>query len=459
MSFVSIRFFCFFALFLGLYKLLEGQPVWQKRLLLAGNYCFYAAFGINCALLLLAVSVFTWKLGCLLTDSRNRRTLFFGMAGNVLVLAFFKYRAAVSALLYAAKSPASQYVLPVGLSFYTFEAISYLVDTYRGKLNRSFSLEDALLYLSFFPIVISGPIMKARDFLPQIEGEHRVTSAGFQIGLQRFAFGAFEKVALADRLGAAVDAVYAAPGAYSGVSLLWNSLSYTLQLFFDFAGYTNMAIGIAVILGYSVLDNFNLPYLARSPSDFWRRWHISLSSWITEYVYIPLGGSRKGRLRTYGNILLAMLLSGIWHGSTLNFLVWGLCHGIAQVLSRAGAEHRKERGKPPAPKLIAIPLTFLLINFLWIPFRTADLSVTLLVLKRILTNAPGVLYLYSYTFFFLAAVAAVEGYALVKTDGSMPLHALDLKTFRGKLVIILLILLTFMLAYFGDSAFIYGSMF
>ena len=345
--------------------------------------------------------------------------------------------------------------MPIGISFYIFEAISYLADSYTGKLENKHNLMDVLLFLGFFPILISGPIMKSHEFLPQIRHEHAITRANLEIGIQRFALGAFMKAAMADRLSVAVNAVYASPSAYSGMSLLWNTLTYTLQLYFDFAGYSNMAIGIATILGFEIKENFNLPYLASSPSDFWKRWHISLSSWITEYIYIPLGGNRKGRARTCANIMIAMLLSGIWHGSTLNFLVWGAGHGLAQVIEKAASFGKGSKSF----KALRIVLTFLLVNFLWVPFRTADLGMTAMVFKRIFTNQPGITYFYTYTLVWLIVLVIVEIYALVKNGGNNPIKPVDLSTFKGKLVLVMLVLLTGMFAYFGNSAFIYGAMF
>ncbi|SCY11189.1 D-alanyl-lipoteichoic acid acyltransferase DltB, MBOAT superfamily [Lachnospiraceae bacterium XBB2008] len=508
MTFLSIKFLVFILVFLIAYKLTEKRMLAQNALIVLGSYVFYALIDWRFSAVLLAVSVFTWLIGGRIHDRSSggkggsddadtvgasgdgkgdsdgidatdapgggKRLLVFGVSVNLLVLCFFKY-------IGMFKLPGGlAVIMPIGISFYIFEAISYLADSYTGKLKDKHNLMDVLLFLGFFPILISGPIMKAHEFLPQIRREHVITRENLEIGIQRFALGAFMKAAMADRLSVAVNAVYASPSAYSGMSLLWNTLTYTLQLYFDFAGYSNMAIGIATILGFEIKENFNLPYLASSPSDFWKRWHISLSSWITEYIYIPLGGNRKGRARTLANIMIAMLLSGIWHGSTLNFLVWGAGHGLAQVIEKAAsfvklrkvsgvevaemtavdiASDVKKHKVNTAVNALKVVLTFLVVNFLWVPFRTADLGMTVTVFKRIFTNQPGITYFYVYTLAWLIVLVAVEICALLKNEGNNPIKPMDLSTFKGKFVLIILVLLTGMFAYFGNSAFIYGAMF
>ena len=447
MSFISIKFFIFITIFLLLYKLFEKNSTYQKSIIILGSYIFYCMFKPYYAVILLIVSVFNWAVSRILFANKKRPLLIGGIIVNVTLLASFKYIAPLSI------------IMPIGLSFYIFEAISLLVDAYKGKLDKSYSLTDILLYLSFFPILVSGPIMKAHEFLPQLKEKHSISLSSFEYGIQRFLLGAFEKVVIADRLSVAVDAVYSSPAAYSGISLLWNSITYTLQLFFDFAGYTNMAIAIATIIGFNVKENFNLPYIASSPSDFWKRWHISLSSWITEYIYIPLGGNRKGVAKTLFNIMIAMTISGLWHGSTLNFLVWGLFHGLIQVIQKMAKELFPNKKKSSFAIFIDIILTFATVNFLWIPFRTDNLSMTILVLKRIFTNAVGLTYIYSYTLIFGIVLVAVEIYAILRNNGNNPIHPVNLRTFKGKLVFATLFILTLMLAYFGNGAFIYGAKF
>lgn len=455
MTFISIKFAIFIVFFLLIYKLLENRIRWQNALMITGNYIFYSLIDLRFSFVLVCVTLFTWTVADNMKKGRKQVLLWCGIAVNILTLLFFKYAGFLGRI-----SDVYGIIMPIGMSFYIFEAISYLVDTYNGKI-KDVAVYDALLYLSFFPLIMSGPIVKARDFLPQIHKRRVITVDSFENGVQRFLFGVFEKIVVADRLAVSVDAVYSAPSAYSGISLLWNSLSYTLQLFFDFAGYTNMAIGIATILGFRINENFNLPYIARSPSEFWKRWHISLSSWIAEYVYIPLGGSRKGTIRTYINIMIAMLISGIWHGSTLNFVIWGGCHGVAQVVEKIikGKNTEKRCDNVTISEIAGMVFTFIVVDLLWIPFRTDDLNMTVIVLKRIFTNAKGLTYLYSYTFIFAIGLIGVEVWSISNNNWNSPLKPLNLRTFKGKFVFVTLIFVIMMFAYFGNGAFIYGAMF
>ena len=453
MTFVSIQFFIFIIVFLAIYKVFEHNLSLQNIVIIIGNYVFYCLIDIRFSIVLFIVSLFSSVIANKIEKKKSKQILIFGILGNISVLIFFKYIG-----FWGTLATRFGIVMPIGLSFYVFEAISYISDTYNGKIKEHTSVWDVILYLSFFPIVISGPIVKARDFLPQIHKKRCITLANFENGMQWFFWGMLEKVVIADRLAVAVDAVYSVPSAYSGISLLWNSLSYSLQLFFDFAGYSNMAIGIALILGFHVKENFNLPYIARSPSDFWKRWHISLSSWFTEYVYIPLGGNRSGKCRTLINIMITMIISGIWHGSTLNFVFWGACHGIAQVIQKIFKDVKKKSCLTNKFLTgLGMTITFTVVNFLWIPFRTDNLSTTILVFKRILTNANGLTYIYSYTLLFLIALVTVECYALVKNKGNNPIRPVNLRTFSGKLIFLTEILVMVMFAYFGNSAFIYGA--
>ena len=321
------------------------------------------------------------------------------------------------------------------------------------------SLTDSLVYIGFFPQIVSGPIVKAKDFIPQLDNRRDLTKDRLSYGIQLFALGAFLKLVMADRLAVSVDSVYSAPLAYSGLSLFFASVGYSLQLLFDFAGYSNMAIGIAWLLGYDLGKNFNLPYLASGPSDFWRRWHISLSTWLRDYVYIPLGGSRRGRLRTYRNIFLTMLISGLWHGSTVNFLIWGAFHGLWQVIHRAVKNYGHSSLILPLrlKRCISIILTFLAVNFLWIPFRAATLSDTWTIFSRIVTLKPGISYYYVYTFIFGGILIAVSCIAALRNNDNDPLKPLPLDRMYGRVIFCCLIIAIAMFAYFGNGAFIYAK--
>lgn len=454
MIFVSLKFLIFFSCFLGLYKITDKNNDIQKKLVVTANYIFYSLIDIRFCVVLFAVSVFTWIISNRLYVKKSRFFLWVGVVVNVSILFFFKYIGAFSR-----GGTFFNVAMPIGISFYIFEAISYIVDSYKGLLDEKYDIWDVLLYVGFFPTLISGPIMKARDYLPQTRFKHTITKENFEAGIQRFTLGVFEKMVMADRLAVAVDAVYSAPSAYSGMSLLWNSITYSLQLYFDFAGYTHMAIGIANIMGFEIIENFNLPYLAGSPADFWKRWHVSLSSWIMEYIYIPLGGNRKGAFRTYCNIMIAMIISGVWHGSTLNFILWGVGHGICQVAQRLFRNIIKPITMHKIGRIVSVFITFLIVNFLWVPFRTDDLQMTMTVFDRIFHNAKGIQYYYVYTLIFAILLIGVEIYSVTKTAGNYPIKPVNLQTFKGKFIYITMVLLILMFAYFGNTAFIYGASF
>ena len=416
----------------------------MKALLLIFDLLFYTFMmrgqdrwyiGVACLLIL---PVYTFFVSRALWRSPRKALLALGIAGNAGVLMIFKYLGGFTGL-----------AMPLGMSFYVFHMISLLADSYNKNLEREPGLVDTMIYGSFFVTVVSGPIIKARDFMKSLSSPRRPDAAAISMGVQRIAVGLMKKLVIADRLGVAVNAVYDAPMAYSGLSLLFASFAYSLQIYFDFGGYSDIAIGVGRILGFDIPENFNLPYLASGPSDFWSRWHISLSSWLREYIYIPLGGSRKGKARTCINIMITMLVSGIWHGSTWNFLLWGGLHGLWQVAHRLFIKERR------ISSLISVPVTFLLADLLWIPFRAKDLHDTWIIWSRIFTMAGGITYIYSYTLIFGAILIAVELFSKRRLGGQAPVLSADLGTFRGKIVFIMVICITVFFAYFGNSAFIY----
>ncbi len=452
MQFLSLQFLVLMISVLILLAVCRDKRA-ERLILLAASYIFYAGFSISMLILLLILSLFTYAGGVFVFKSRTAgrpdtaRHIMSGVIGiQIAVLAFFKFSGLFS--------------LPVGLSFYMLQAISLVADLYLGRLTACPSLPDALLYIGFFPQIVSGPVVKAKDFIPQLNSRQRLNRERLSYGLQMFLLGAFMKLVVADRLAVCVDKVYAAPTAYSGGSLFVTSVGYSLQLLFDFAGYSNMAIGAAWLLGFDLLKNFNLPYLAISPTDFWRRWHISLSSWMRDYVYIPLGGSRKGRNRTYINIFLTMIVSGLWHGSTVNFLVWGAVHGLGQVIYRSAAARNSAAGRGhimPAPA--ARILTFLFVNFLWIPFRAGTLREAWIIISRIITCRAGISYYYVYIFVFGAVLFLVQTIAIHRNNADNPVKPLPLDRFYGKVILCILVIATLMFAYFGNGAFIYSLQF
>lgn len=281
--------------------------------------------------------------------------------------------------------PGLNWAIPVGISFFTFQAVGYMLDVYHGRVKAEKNLLDYLLFVSFFPQVMSGPISKADELLPQIKTPRRFDYEQGKQGLKYLLWGMFIKLVIADRLGLFVDTVYANYIHYSGSTCLVASIFYTLQIYCDFAGYSLMAIGVARALGFNLINNFRRPYFAVSITDFWKRWHISLTRWLTQQVYIPLGGSRCSKARTYWNIFVTFLVSGIWHGANWTFIVWGVMHGIFQIVEKA-LGWQKYEGKNWAVKAVRIGVTFLLVNFAWIFFRMPDIGSAFCMIGQMFTN-------------------------------------------------------------------------
>ena len=417
-------------------------------ILLAANIIFYAVLDFRALPILIACALITYWGGRILhrngrqgnTASSKYLCVAF-VAILVCTLCFFKY--------------SKIFPLPIGMSFYMLMAISFLVDCKRGEFAEFPSLLESVVYISFFPTVISGPIVKAKDFIPQLKVHKHIDKERLTNSLWLMATGAFMKLVMADRLAVCVDKVYATPLVFSGLTLFTASVAYTLQLLFDFAGYSKMAIGVAGLCGVDISPNFNLPYIASNPSQFWRRWHISLSQWLTDYVYIPLGGSRCGNIRTYLNIMIVMIVSGLWHGSTISFLVWGILHGLGQVVWRIFRSNRKDANI--AIRILSVCVNFLFVSFLWIPFRAATLSQALTIFTRIATFASGASYFYTYTFIFAAMLLVVEIIGVKKASGNDPLKPLSFDHLYSRVIFCVLVIATAMFAYFGNGAFIYSQ--
>lgn len=464
MSFLSFSFVMFLIIVLLLYFAGNKNLTYQKAVLLIVSYIFYALLDIRFMGVLLLISLWSWYIAkrCSKKQEKTRLYVSIGCIGLIGVLAFFKYCNYVLKVIdnYIDHSITFNILMPIGLSFYVFQAISYVCDVVHGKVNEK-SLLDVCLYIGFFPQIVSGPIVKARDFFPQMNTAHKFSETRLIDGGQRFLVGAFEKMVIADRLSIAVGSVYSAPAAYSGVSLCWAVIAYSLQIYYDFAGYSNMAIAVAYILGFDYGDNFDLPYIASNPSDFWRRWHISLSSWLKEYLYIPLGGSRKGRIRKYINLMIVMLVSGLWHGSSLTFLIWGVLHGLASIIHSIWVDIMKKYNirldKYQFFEYLSIAINYIWVSLLWIPFRTQSVSDTIVILKRIFTNARGIQYIYIYTVIFFVFMAGVGLYAKLKNDGKSIWKPLKFKKFSEKVIFCIFVIIIFMFAYMGENAFIYAQ--
>ena len=470
MNFLSVEFLIFFLVLLTCLAVLKRKEV-QQVILLIASYVFYVNSSIKFAVLLFVISLIMWLLGKQIEkNSGNRKAKLFlavGVIADLFVLGYFKYFnffienfAKVFQLEYSVMN----IMLPLGISFYIFQSISYIADVYLGKISAEKSLIRVMLYIAFFPQITSGPIVKAHKFFCQLDERHAIVKENIYWGMQRFVLGAFKKVVIADRLGRCVDAVYSAPAAYSSVSLIMAIISYSLQIYYDFSGYSDMAIGVAHVLGFDLGSNFNLPYLAKNPSDFWRRWHISLSSWFRDYVYIPLGGSRKGKLRTYLNLFITMLLSGLWHGASWAFVVWGALHALFSTMHKIFADITKKNNiqiqNGTMKKIISflsVIVTYIVVSILWVPFRTNDIVQAIDIIKLVLANNTGAFYVYTYTVIFAIGLIIIELISMKKNNGNDIWIPLNLDKLWCKVIFCTFVIFTVVFAYIGDSAFIYAQ--
>ena len=336
--------------------------------------------------------------------------------------------------------------------------MSYMFDVKKETISAEKDFIKLATYISFFPQITSGPIVKAHDFLPQLDRVHRIKKSNVYEGIQLFVLGLTKKVVFADRIGVAVNAVYSAPLAYNNISIFWAIIGYSLQIYCDFSGYSDMAIGIAKVLDFDLGKNFDLPYLAKNPSDFWRRWHISLSSWFRDYVYIPLGGSRAGKGKTYRNLFVTMLLSGIWHGANWTFIVWGVLHGAGSAVHKIFRDIKGKTDKRTnlAVSFICIVGNCIFVALLWVVFRATDMGQAMEVLSG-LFRMTGITYINVYVVIYFVIIAVVHILGAIKNNGHAFEEKLDLDTFKGQFILFTWIFLIIAFMYVGDSAFIYAQ--
>ncbi len=391
MLFNSLTFLVFFIVVFAAH---QGLRSWssRKNLLLVASYVFYAAWDPPYVFILLFSTTLDWWLARRLDRSddpaRRKLWLLLSLVGNLGLLGYFKYggfvldnfqlAAAAAGVHY--QPPAWNIVLPVGISFYTFASLSYTIDVYRREIRADCSLRDYALFVSFFPHLVAGPIVRASVLLPQIQAPRTPTAAKTGWGLALVVIGLFGKTVLADALFApVVDQIYADPSAFGALDTWLGVLAFSGQIYFDFSAYSLCAIGLALCFGFEFPDNFRFPYAALGFSDFWRRWHISLSTWLRDYLYIPLGGNRHGELRTQVNLLLTMLIGGLWHGASWLFVVWGALHGLYLAIGRVVGDGGV-RSAGPGARYALILATFVVVTLTWIPFRAHSVADALHVL-------------------------------------------------------------------------------
>jgi D-alanyl-lipoteichoic acid acyltransferase DltB (MBOAT superfamily) len=388
MLFNSFEYFYFLLVALPLVFLTKGKL--QKIVLLGLSYYFYSAWEPIYLVLLLASTGIDFIVGRALerekAKSKRKALLFLSLATNLGLLFLCKYLnllvSTIDGLLDVRLPIFYTGLLPVGISFYTFQTLAYSVDVYRGKVKACHDPLAFALYVSFFPQLVAGPIERAQTLIPQLQRRHRFDADRFIDGTKRIVVGLFKKVCLGDRLAAFVDPAFASAGDHSGGLLLIVALAFYGQIYWDFSGYCDIAIGTSRILGIRLMENFRRPYLAVNIGDFWSRWHISLSTWFRDYLYVPLGGNRVGHARWAFNVAIVFLLSGLWHGANWTFLAWGGLHSLYYFIERAWGSK-----KLPAP--IGRFITFVGVTLAWIVFRATDVEQAFTIFGRIATWAPG----------------------------------------------------------------------
>lgn len=379
MLFNSFHFIVFFLVVLALNQPLKRWPVAQKLMLLAASYYFYGQWEWHYLLLIWFSTVVDYLIGLrMVRTAHPRRLVALSVVVNLGFLAIFKYanwlidtfNGGAAAFGSAWHITPIDLLLPVGISFYTFQSLSYTIDVYRGELPPRRNLLDYALAVAFFPQLEAGPIVRAREFLAELDGEQRVEFADVKRALVLIAFGYVKKLVIADNLAPIVDSVFEHPAAHGFWDSLFAVYAFAFQIYCDFSGYTDIAIGCALLLGIRFPQNFNYPYAAQSIQDFWRRWHMTLSRWLRDYLYIPLGGNRRGDARTYVNLMITMLLGGLWHGASWNFVIWGGLHGGYLAAERAVLERVRWWGASnPFMSVLRTLVSFHLVCLAWVFFR------------------------------------------------------------------------------------------
>ncbi len=479
MTFSSITYLVFFTIvcsFMAVTNILKEKLGLSKTqnlrhsFLLLASYIFYGWWDFRFCFLMLALTLAAYFTAIEISKNNKHRKLFlsFGVAVPLVILGIFKYfnffiDSFVSAFGINSVHTLS-IILPVGISFYTFQSLSYTIDVSRNRLPAQKSFLKLALYISFFPQLVAGPIVKANDFIPQLDEDRSISLKNLEKGIQIFFIGMLKKIVIADNISVFVDEVFGNPKEFGGMTVLLGVVAYAVQIYCDFAGYSDMAIGSAKCIGFDINRNFNLPYISKNVSGFWKRWHISLSTWLMEYLYIPLGGNRKGKIRTYINLIITMLLGGLWHGANWTFAAWGLFHGIGlcvhKLYMKLRGRDKNYKGKPLS-NAISTVFTFIFVCFGWIFFRADNFSIAWDVIKAVFTMQKGVEHPFIWAFVGIgfiiieAVVAAVKSKkkGLLKIEDSYTQLPLD--KIWGLTVFAILIFTVLGLAYTGSNPFIY----
>ena len=405
MLFNSLDFAIFFPIVFVLYWIVYRHLSLRNIFILMASYVFYGWWDWRFLLLIIISSLIDFYVGRQLgqTDDKAKRKylLYFSLFVNLGFLVYFKYTnffidTFVDSFRLFGKSleiSTLNIILPVGISFYTFQTLSYTIDVYRGQLKPTKDPIAFFAFVAFFPQLVAGPIERASQLLPQFYKTNNFNYDQVKSGLLLMAFGLFKKMVIADRAALYVNEVYNNPGSYEGIETILATVLFAFQIYCDFSGYSDIAIGAARTMGFDLMKNFNSPYLSKSITEFWRRWHISLSTWFRDYVYIPLGGSRNGKYRTYFNLFLVFLISGLWHGAAMTFVIWGTIHGLIIVLEKAISKPKEtmyQRLKIDksnfSNKLFFILVTFTIVCFAWVFFRANSFADSQMIVSGFFNN-------------------------------------------------------------------------
>ena len=470
MTFQSLEYLIFLPVVFILYwTLCRGSKTLQNGLIVAASLVFYGWWDCRFLGLLLITAFSTFFAGWLMgktCDQKERKWIHIGaIVLNIGILFFFKYfnffvkSFADAFSLFGADMNVHtlKILLPVGISFYTFTALSYSIDVYLRKVEPTHDVLAYLAYVTFFPSILSGPISRAHKQLPQYFEKRRFDYDKAVIACKLMLLGGVMKLCLADRLGIYVDAVYANIAQHNGTTLLFTSIMYTIQIYADFAGYSLMAIGSGRLLGIELQTNFIRPYFAKTVTDFWRRWHISLTTWFRDYIYFPLGGNRCSKVRWMLNTMIVFTVSGLWHGAAYTFIIWGAMHGACMVIERLvyGERIKRISDKFTLANLLRLMLTFTIVNFAWVFFRVSDLGDVMTVFRKIFTASGGLFLDTNILFMAFGAMAIVFIYDLIK-EMNLNIHLLSSKYMAVRYITAVL-LIVYILAFgvLNGGSFIY----
>jgi len=467
MIFTSFTFVVFFIILI-LFLVASKNNTYRLYILLIFSYLFYGWWNVYYLALIFIVSFSGWLFGYLIYNEPRKKLKKLYLAINLFIslglLAYFKYTnffiSSISTLL---EQPpvVLDILLPVGISFFTFQTLSYTMDIYRGKVPLCRSLLKFSLFVAFFPQLVAGPIVRASEFLPQLNKSIKLKSENWLIGSQIFLGGALQKVLIADNLSQFVDMIYQQPQIYSAITLWIAVFAYAIQIFCDFSGYSLMAIGLSRILGFQLPKNFNMPYNAKSITEFWHRWHMSLSLWLRDYLYISMGGNRKGVIRTQLNMFMTMLLGGLWHGASWNFIIWGALHGIALGLNRFWVLFLSKRMQVIVGvkfyNVCAWLITILFVSLLWIPFRSPDIQTSYHIIMRLFLATDGIDWLHTQTLIILSVVLIWHSLHSLryKLLFDFPMEAAQLNTYQAIFMIMSALYLLVLFFPSNTSPFIY----